>query len=83
MSNPQFQKDLKHFNRRADSLETKPELLTEFITPNEMFFVCTDASAPQVNIDDYTLKIDGDGVGKPLALSYEAIMKLPAHSVTA
>ena len=61
MSDAQFDKNLDHFNRRADSLETKPELLTDFITPNEIFFVCTDKSAPQVNIDDYALKIDGDG----------------------
>lgn len=83
MSKPQFQKNLDYFNRRADSLETKPELLTDFITPNEKFFVCTDKSAPRVNLETYTLKIDGDGVGKPLALSYDAIMKLPTHSVTA
>ena len=83
MSNPQFQKNMDYFHQRSDSLETKPELLTEFITPNDKFFVCTDKSAPQVNLETYTLKIDGDGVGKPLALSYDAIMKLPTHSVTA
>lgn len=83
MSRPEFQKDMRFFHRRADSLETKPELLTEFITPNEQFFVCSETSSPVLAPETYTLKIEGDGVGKPLALSYESILKLPSHSVTA
>ncbi|MFT5194228.1 MAG: sulfane dehydrogenase subunit SoxC [Cellvibrionaceae bacterium] len=83
MSRPEFQKDMQFFHRRADSLEAKPELLTEFITPNEQFFVCSETSAPMLAPETYTLKVGGDGVRKPLALSYEAILKLPSHSVTA
>ena len=83
MSGPEFQKDMRYFHRRADSLETKPELLTEFITPNEKFFVCNEVTSPAVDLEGYSLKIDGDGVGQPLALSYEAILKLPSHSITA
>ena len=38
---PNFHKDLQHFNQLADSLETKPELLTDYITPNDKFLSVT------------------------------------------
>lgn len=76
-----FHKDLQHFHHRLDSLETKPELLTDFITPNDKFFVCKAVDTPIVDIETFTLKVGGDGVRKPLALSFDALLKLPSYTV--
>ncbi len=84
MTNPTFNKNLDYFHLRCDSLETKPELLTDFITPNEQFFVCkATTKSPVVDLATFALKIGGDGVRKPLALSYEALQKLPSYTVIA
>jgi sulfite oxidase len=43
--------------------EPPPELLMEsFITPNELFFVRNHLPVPDVNVDEYTLKIEGLGL---------------------
>ncbi|MEM7348102.1 MAG: molybdopterin-dependent oxidoreductase [Chloroflexota bacterium] len=81
MSEPVFNKDMQFFHRRVDSLETKPELLTDFITPNHQFFVCKAVDAPPIDLATYTLKVGGDGVQKPLALTYDALLKLPSYTV--
>lgn len=81
MESVTFNKDMRYFHRRVDSLETKPELLTDFVTPNDKFFVCTVVTSPAVDLATYSLKIGGDGVQKPLALSYEALLKLPSYTV--
>lgn len=81
MTKPVFIKDMRHFHRRSDSLETKPELLTDFITPNEQFFVCSVIDSPRIDLDTFSLKINGDGVGRPLALTYDALLKLPSYTV--
>ena len=62
MTNPTFDKDMRYFHHRADSLETKPELLTDFITPNSQFFVCKVVDSPVVDLGTFTLKVGGDGV---------------------
>ncbi len=84
MSDIRFHKDEQYFHRLSDSLETKPELLTNYITPNDQFFVCkaTDAS-PTLDTAGYSLTIHGDAIHKPLTLAYDAIMKLPSHTVIA
>lgn len=81
MISPTFHKNIEYFHRRMDSLETKPELLTDFITPNDKFFVCKAVDSPTIDLATFTLKIGGNGVRKPLALSYEALLKLPSYSV--
>ncbi len=76
-----WQKDPTPFIEHGESLETKPELLTDFITPNDHFFVCNETYTPPIDLTGYTLKIGGDGVNKPIELSYEAVLKLPSHTV--
>lgn len=81
MSNPTFHKDMRYFHMHVDSLETKPELLTDFITPNEQFFVCKAVDSPLIDLETYSLKVGGDGVRQPLALTYDALLKLPSYTV--
>ena len=76
-----WQKDPAPFIVHGESLETKPELLTDFITPSDNFFVCNETYTPPIDPDNYTLKIGGDGVHQPLELSYDAVLKLPSHTV--
>ena len=79
MTEPTFNKNPQFFHQRIDSLETKPELLTDFITPNNQFFVCKVVDSPRIDLATYTLKIDGNGVRHPLALTYDAILQLPSY----
>lgn len=45
--------------------EPPPELLMEsFITPNDLFFVRNHLPVPTVNIDEYSLKFSGIGIGQ-------------------
>ncbi|MEM7115063.1 MAG: molybdopterin-dependent oxidoreductase [Chloroflexota bacterium] len=81
MTEPTFNKDSRYFHYRMDSLETKPELLTDFITPNDKFFVCKVVDSPMIDLATFSLKIGGNGVGKPFALSYDALKKLPSYTV--
>lgn len=83
MSTLNFDKDLSFFHHLGGSLETRPELLTDYITPNPQFFVCRAAATPSVNTAEFRLKISGDGVRTPIALSYDALLKLPSHTVIA
>ena len=83
MSEQSFSKDLANFHHLGDSLETRPELLTDFITANDLFFVCKATASPQIDPQNFTLKIHGDCVRKPLALSFEALLKLPSYTVIA
>lgn len=81
--NTPWQKDPTPFINHGESLETKPELLTDFITPNDKFFVCNETYTPLLSLDGYSLKIGGDAVETSLELSYDAILKLPSHTVIA
>lgn len=81
MTTPTFHKNMEYFHHRMGSLETKPELLTDFITPNDKFFVCKMVDSPTIDLATFTLKIGGNGVRKPLALSYDALLKLPSYTV--
>ncbi|DAZ96578.1 TPA: hypothetical protein N0F65_011802 [Lagenidium giganteum] len=56
---------LKINSSQPFNAEPPPELLMEsFITPNELFFVRNHLPVPNVNIEDYKLKITGLGIGE-------------------
>lgn len=78
-----WQKDDTPFVIHENNLETRPEHLTGYLTPNQNFFVCTHTQTPVVDPAGYRLKIGGDGVVKPLELGYEAILRLPSRTVIA
>ncbi|MFY9560344.1 MAG: sulfite oxidase [Terriglobales bacterium] len=63
-------------------LETPVELMTEWITPVNHFFVRNHMFEP-AKIDAGSLKLNiGGEVAKPLMLSLADLEKVPAHSVT-
>ena len=81
MTLPKFNKNLEFYHRLVDSIETRPELLTDYLTPNDRFFVCNAVDAPLVDVNEYRLRIHGDGVRQALELSYEEIKSLPRHDL--
>uniref|UniRef100_K3XA62 sulfite oxidase n=1 Tax=Globisporangium ultimum (strain ATCC 200006 / CBS 805.95 / DAOM BR144) TaxID=431595 RepID=K3XA62_GLOUD len=65
--------------------EPPPELLMQsFITPNDLFFVRNHLPVPDVNINDYTLKVTGIGIGKGKEAEFtldELKVKFKHHTV--
>jgi DMSO/TMAO reductase YedYZ molybdopterin-dependent catalytic subunit len=64
------------------NLEFPVSQLKDAIVPNEQFFVRSHFALPSVDVKTWKLKIEG-AVEKPIELSYEDLMKLPAKSLIA
>lgn len=76
-------KDLSKLITHGLSLESPLEYQTDYLTPTEQFFVCNSGSTPQIDKQEYSLKIWGDGVFEELILSYEQLLTLPQRTVPA
>jgi DMSO/TMAO reductase YedYZ molybdopterin-dependent catalytic subunit len=76
-----FAKNPAPLIRHKTSLETHPEDLDTFITPNELFFVCNMTGTPRIHANSYRLRVGGDAVERPLELSLEQIKNLPPHTI--
>jgi len=61
---------------RPEDLEMPLDAFLEWITPVDQFFVRSHVYAPQVELTDWSLKIDGI-VNQPLTLSMADLKKLP------
>ena len=64
--------------------EMKFELLANqnYYTNNTLFFTYSRSPVPSVDMKTWKLSIEGDGVTKPLSLSYDELLKLPYTTVT-
>ncbi len=76
-------KDPTPFRRHPTNLETPIELLTDLITPNDLFFVRNHAPTPLLDAESFRLRVTGDAVDGETELSYEDILGLPSSSLTA
>ena len=65
-----------------NNLEMPFELLDDFITPTELFYVRSHFSVPELNVNSYRLSIRG-AVRRELSLSYADVRALPSHTVVA
>ena len=75
-------KDPTPFIRQGRSgLEARLELMPGLITPSELFFVRNNSNSVDLSVDDWSLTIEGDAVGRSLRLSYEEIMELPGRAM--
>ena len=65
--------------------EPPPELLVDnFITPNELFFIRNHLPVPNVNDANFELKIEGEGIRKPISLKISDLKrKFKVHTITA
>src|SRR5437870_4636321 len=50
-----------------------------YLTPNELFYIRSHFPAPQIDVTDYRLRIDG-AVKCPLALSYKDLREMPSET---
>ena len=62
--------------------ETPLDRIDSFLTPNELFYIRSHASAPKLDITSYRLQIDG-AVRNPLSLTYQQLRDMAAESRTA
>ncbi len=54
----------------------------EYYTPNSAFFTFCHASPPVVDIKNWKLSIEGDGIENPFSLTYDDLLKLPSRTFT-
>ncbi|MEP6782325.1 MAG: molybdopterin-dependent oxidoreductase [Acidobacteriota bacterium] len=66
---------------RPPDFETPVAMLDSFITPNDLFYLRSHMSIPQVDAAAFSLKVGGE-VGSPLTLSIDEIKKMPAVTTT-
>ncbi len=53
-----------------------------YATPNSFFFVRNHSFSPFIDLKEWRLRIEGDGVARPLELTYDELLKLPSRTVT-
>ncbi len=53
-----------------------------YYTPNELFFVRNHTATPHIDLATWRLRIEGSGVRRPLALSYDDLLAMPAATKT-
>lgn len=68
-------------NGYAVNAETPLELLTDYLTPNALFFVRSHWIPRTPNLSRWRLTVDGE-VNNPVSLSLAELRKLPVTSVT-
>jgi len=68
-------------NGYAINAETPLELLTDYLTPNDLFFVRSHWIPRMPDLKTWRLRIDGD-VEKPLTLSLTDLRKMPVSDAT-
>lgn len=62
--------------------EAPKQILSEFITPNDLFYVRNHLPVPDIKPEEYFLEVGGEGV-EPIKLSLEDLKKLPQVTVAA
>jgi len=67
---------------RPEDLETPVHLLTDWITPNELFYVRSHFYTPRIDEASWSLKIDGE-VTSPLSLTLAQLKAMPSRTVVA
>jgi DMSO/TMAO reductase YedYZ molybdopterin-dependent catalytic subunit len=61
---------------------TRPDRMPGYLVPNDRFYIRSHAPTPPVDAADWGLRIDGDGVRRPVAYSYDELWnRFPLVSV--
>ena len=63
-------------------LEARLELQTGSITSNEQFFVRNNSRSVDLDIERWSLSVEGDAVGGPMVLQFDDILRLPQRRMT-
>lgn len=64
-------------------LESRLELQSGLITPNELFFVRNNSRSVDLALAGWSLRIEGDAVEQATELSFDDILRLPQRTITA
>lgn len=64
---------------RPEDLETPVELLDSWITPNDLFYVRSHLYTPEINIKDWSLRVEGE-IDHPVTLRIDELKRLPEVS---
>ena len=54
----------------------------EYYTSNRLFYTFSHSCTPLVDIRNWKLTVEGDGVDNPFSLNYDDLLKLPVTTVT-
>ncbi len=76
-----YVKDVTGFDRIGGALEPRFERQSSFFTPNEAFFVCHGDPTPRLDKAAWRLELLGDGLERPLTLTFDDVAALPRHTV--
>ena len=76
-------KEQHNFIVHGDSLESLLHNQSDYLTPTDRFFVCNSGSTPNINSQEYALRIWGQGVASPAVLSFKDLCELPTRTVPA
>jgi sulfane dehydrogenase subunit SoxC len=63
--------------------ETRLETLRGYLTPASHFFIRSHAATPALDTRTWRLRIEGNGVERPLELSFDDLLRLSSRSVIA
>ncbi len=63
--------------------ETRLETLRGYLTPGSHFFVRQHAPTPALDLGTWRLRIEGNGVERPVELGFDDLLRLPSRSVIA
>ncbi len=53
-----------------------------YVVPNDLFFIRDHSSTPKIDVASWKLRVEGSGVERPLELTYDQLIAMPAVSVT-
>ena len=76
-----YVKDVTAFERIGGAAEPRFERQSGFFTPNAEFFICHGDPTPRLERATWRLELLGDGLERPLTLSFDDIAGLPRHTV--
>ena len=63
--------------------ETRLETLRGYLTPASHFFIRSHTATPALDTRRWRLRIEGNGVERPVELSFDDLLRLPSRSVIA
>lgn len=62
--------------------ETRLNTWSDYLTPNDRFYIRSHSPTPEIDIATWRLRIDGSGIREPVELSYDQINAMPQTTVT-
>ena len=62
--------------------ETRLSSLTDYLTPNDRFYIRSHSPTPRIDASTWRLMIEGSGVRTPVSFGYDEIKAMPQVTVT-